>query len=212
MERLRVLYKGRERIPNIREATFTQREKRSHPDCIKLSLQIQKVLYFDLDFMLIISLYRPGWEYKTRSRYIVKPSLVHEVDIHNLVSTLSSLFPKLYFDKFLGRNQPSFLHCGFSKIDFHIFQVDIHNVVRSVPGFKTMELSRDHVALAHFRFEHLSQKYLSTSQMIISHFRLQGERESFPGLAEEQEEDLNLVRGWTPNLLDRVNKVLFNSC
>jgi len=113
MERLRVLYKGRERIPNIREATFTQREK------------------------------RPGWEYKTRSRYIVKPSFVHEVDIHN--------------------------------------------VVRSVPGFKTMELSRDHVALAHFR--------------------LQGARESFPGLAEEQEEDLNLVRGWTPNLLDRVSKV-----
>ena len=29
MERLRVLYKQRERIPNIREAVFTNREKRS---------------------------------------------------------------------------------------------------------------------------------------------------------------------------------------
>ena len=31
MERLRVLYKQRERIPNIREAVFTNREKRSTP-------------------------------------------------------------------------------------------------------------------------------------------------------------------------------------
>ena len=31
MERLRVLYMGRETIPDIREAVFTNREKRSSP-------------------------------------------------------------------------------------------------------------------------------------------------------------------------------------
>ena len=36
--------------------------------------------------MLIISSHSPSWEYKTRSRYIVKPNLVHEVDIHNIFS------------------------------------------------------------------------------------------------------------------------------
>ena len=35
---------------------------------------------------------------------------------------------------------------------------------------------------------------------------------TFPGPAEEQEEDLNLIRGFTPKLLDRVNKVIFDSC
>ena len=55
-----------------------------------------------------------------------------------------------------------------------------------------MELPRDRVTLAHFRTE--------------------VGRGTFPGLAEEQEEDLNLVRGLTPKLLDRVNKVIFHSC
>ena len=72
------------------------------------------------------------------------------------------------------------------------FQVDIHNVVRSAPGFKTMELPRDQVALAHFR-------------------TLQNGQETFPGLVQEQEEDLNLIRGLTPKILDRVNKVIFQS-
>ena len=51
--------------------------------------------------------YRPQWEYKYRSRYIVKPHLVEELAIHY--------------------------------------------VARSVPGFRTLELSRDQIALAHFR-------------------------------------------------------------
>ena len=51
---------------------------------------------------------RPSWEYKTRSRYIVKPELVQELDIHQ--------------------------------------------VTRSVPGFQTLELPREHVSLAHFRW------------------------------------------------------------
>ena len=90
MERLRVLYKGRERIPNIREALFTQREKRSIPLIASSSKRIiTKVVNFilvDLNVMLIISSHSPSWEYKTRSRYIVKPNLVHEVDIHNIFS------------------------------------------------------------------------------------------------------------------------------
>ena len=51
--------------------------------------------------------YRPQWEYKYRSRYIVKPLLVEELAIHY--------------------------------------------VARSAPGFRTLELSRDQIALAHFR-------------------------------------------------------------
>ena len=53
-----------------------------------------------------------------------------------------------------------------------------------------MELPRDRVALAHFRTD----------------------GGTLPGLAEEQEEDVKLVRGLTPKLLDRVNKVIFHSC
>ena len=69
-----------------------------------------------------------------------------------------------------------------------VHEVDIHYVVRSAPGFKTVVLSRDHVALAHFRTP-------------------QSGKELFRGLSNEQEEDLSLVRALTPKLLDRVDKV-----
>ena len=94
----------------------------------------------------------------------MKPSLVHEVGVYNVLSVFRCFF-----------------------------QVDIHNVVRSAPGFKTMELPRDQVSLAHFR-------------------TLQNGQETFPGLVQEQEEDLNLIRGLTPKILDRVNKVILIIC
>ena len=81
MERLRVLYKGRKRIPNIREAVFTNREKRSTPLITSSNIRI---IQMQINFFNFI--HRPDWKYKTRSRYIVKPSLVHEVDVHNVLS------------------------------------------------------------------------------------------------------------------------------
>ena len=158
MERLRVLYMGRETIPDIREAVFTNREKRSSP---LITLNNIRIIQEEVHFWILI-----------------------------------------YSQARLGVQDPEPLHCEtqprprgwrpqrplcFQKF----FQVDIHNVVRSAPGFKTMELPRDQVALAHFR-------------------TLQNGQETFPGLVQEQEEDLNLIRGLTPKILDRVNKVILN--
>jgi len=114
MSRLKELYKGVQKIPNIREAILIERET------------------------------RPQWEYKYRSRYIVKPHLVEELAIHY--------------------------------------------VARSVPGFRTLELSRDQIALAHFRTAKRSELD-----------RL--------GVLDEHEVDLNLAHHYTPRLLERVNQV-----
>ena len=47
MERLRVLYMGRETIPDIREAVFTNREKRSSPLITLNSIRIiQEEVHF----------------------------------------------------------------------------------------------------------------------------------------------------------------------
>ena len=158
MERLRVLYMGRETIPDIREAVFTNREKRFTPlDNLK-------------------------W--------------------HKNWPKIGPFFNLIYSQAGLGVQDSEPLHCETQPRPWgwrrqrplslqDIFQVDIHNVVRSAPGFKTMELPRDQVALAHFR-------------------TLQNGQETFPGLVQEQEEDLNLIRGLTPKILDRVNKVIFN--
>merc|ERR1712012_1295254 len=107
------LYKGVQKIPNIREAILIERET------------------------------RPQWEYKYRSRYIVKPHLVEELAIHY--------------------------------------------VAHSVPGFRTLELSRDQIALAHFR---------SAKRSELDHL----------GVLDEHEVDLNLAHHYTPRLLERVNQ------
>ena len=105
---------------------------------------------------------RPSWEYKTRSRYIVKPELVQELDIHQ--------------------------------------------VTRSVPGFQTLELPREHVSLAHFRW------YITfvciVWRLIYSCPRNWEKGKVFPGLDEEHKEDQNLIQNITPRLLDRVDKVI----
>ena len=77
---------------------------------------------------------RPSWEYKTRSRYIVRPELVEELDIHQ--------------------------------------------VTRSVPGFQTLELPREHVSLAHFRWFITARLHSLPTHLFMP--QELGERESFP--------------------------------
>ena len=105
---------------------------------------------------------RPSWEYKTRSRYIVKPELVQELDIHQ--------------------------------------------VTRSLPGFQTLELPREHVSLAHFRW--FITFVCIVCRIIYSCPRNWEKGKVFPGLDEEHKEDQNLIQNITPRLLDRVDKVI----
>ena len=85
-------------------------------------------------------------------------------------------------------------------------ELDIHQVTRSVPGFQTLELPREHVSLAHFRW--FITFVCIVCRLIHSCPRNWEKGKVFPGLDEEHEEDQNLFQNITPRLLDRVDKVI----
>jgi hypothetical protein len=64
--RLRELHPGRSKLPNIREAAFLSRQTMTGRT-------------------------RHDWPYRTRSRYVVKPELVEELDIHYVIKSRAGL-------------------------------------------------------------------------------------------------------------------------